>query len=422
VKGKLLAVGVFVVVVAGAFGLGLLRGDGSHAPRTPTPSTSPATRTRAGEFRGISLQLHSGHPDHPYATYIDEIAAVGANTVCLVVPGFQENASSTSLFIDARKVPTNARLLELMDHAHERGLRVVLMPIVLLENPGAGEWRGKLSPTSWAHWWEDYNSFLLRYAKLAQRGGAEVLIIGSELVTTESHEQRWRYLIGEVRRRYDGLLSYSANWDHYRPIQWWDAVDLIGMTTYYDLTGGDDPTLERLMESWRDVKADVLEWQRKKGKPIVFTEVGWPNQATCAQYPWDYFRATDQPDPEAQANCFEAFFRTWFNEPSVAGYLVWEWRNYPQQPVGPEDTSYVPVGKPALDVIRRYYRRPSSHELDEITSRPTTDALRPPAPIYRSESGIAEPAAGQFTRRLSHPAGAEEPAVPSNEGDRDEAP
>ncbi|MFW6066611.1 MAG: glycoside hydrolase family 113 [Planctomycetota bacterium] len=366
-----MAAGVFVALVAGAFGLSMLRGNGPDVSKT-SDSASTAPSADVGEFRGISLQLHSGHPDHPYETYIKEIASVGANTVCLVVPGYQENASSTSIFIDSRKAPRDQRLVELMDHAHRLGLRVVLMPILLLENPGSGEWRGKLEPTDWGDWWEDYNAFMLHYADVARRGQADAFIIGSELVSTERQEQRWRDLIVRVRSRYDGLLSYSANWDHYRPVKWWDAVDMIGVTTYFDLTNGDEPTLERLMQSWSEIKNELLQWRRTQGKPLLFTEVGWPNQATAAQYPWDYFRAQDEPAPEIQADCFEAFFRTWFDEPDVAGFLVWEWRSYPAQRVGPEDPSYVPVGKPALEVIEKYYQRPVTGEL------PTTGPAQPP--------------------------------------------
>ena len=139
---------------------------------------------------------------------------------------------------------------------------------------------------------------------------------------------------------------------------WWDDLDLIGMTTYYDLTGGKDPTLGRLIEAWKPIKKKVLAWQAKIGRPLLFTEVGWPNQTTCAQYPWNYYEAPESPDPTAQANCFQAFFQTWSGAKAVGGFLVWEWRNHPGQEVGPEDTSYVPCGKPAMKVIENYYRRP----------------------------------------------------------------
>jgi len=359
-KGKLTVLGVFVLLLAMAAAIRILwaGGGGPTQPQT-RPADTPRKPSAAGEFRGVSLQLHNGSEKHPYEKYVDEIAQTGANTICLVVTGYQENGSSTCIFLDLRKTPCDGRIKDLIAHARRRGLRVMVMPIVLLESARAGEWRGKIAPTSWDGWWADYFEFVLHYAYLAEEGGAEVFVVGSELVSTESQTDRWRDLIRQVRGSFSGRLCYSANWDHYRPIDWWDDLDILGMTTYYDLTGGDEPTVERLLESWEPIKKDILAWQGKINRPILFTEVGWPNQETAAQYPWDYYRSQDDPAPQRQANCFEAFFRTWAGEPAVAGFLVWEWRNSDDQAIGPEDTSYVPTGKPAMQVIRKYYSMPA---------------------------------------------------------------
>jgi len=352
-KQKVMIFATFVIVLVIVLSLQRQRGDGT----TIGPSQVPAVPAQGvGQLRGVALQLHYGD-GHPYAQLVEEIAASGANAVCFVVHGYQENASSTSIFIDRRKSPSREVLVALADLAHQRGLYVILMPVVLLENARAGEWRGKIQPTDWAAWWEDYGNFVTYYAKIAAETRTEVFIVGSELVSTEPDIDRWRRLIATVRWLYPGLISYSANWDHYRPIKWWDDVDIIGMTTYYDLTGGAEPTLERLVQAWAPIKKDILQWQSTHypDKPLLFTEVGWPNQQTCAQYPWNYYAAPDKPDPQAQANCYEAFFETWIREPAVAGFIVWEWRSDPNQLVGPQDTSYTPCGKPAMDVIRRYY-------------------------------------------------------------------
>lgn len=362
---KLWMVLIFLGIVLAALGLSVLQGSsGQPAPNpTPPPALKPS---KASEFRGISLQIHSSDPNHPYERYISEIAETGANTLCLVVTGWQEHAGSSSIFIDARKTPADQRLVHLMRHARSKGLRVTVMPIILLENPRSGEWRGLIQPKDWNDWWNDYDQVILHYAKLAQRGGAEVFIIGSELIKTETADQapRWRGLIAKVRKAFTGRLSYSANWDHYRPVSWWDDLDLIGMTTYYDLTGKNEPTLKVLMDKWRAIKTDILVWQAQIKRPILFTEVGWPSQDSGAKYPWNYCHSKT-PDLPLQQRCFEAFFRTWIDEPAVAGYLVWEWRNHPGQDPEPRgkyvpqtDVSYIPCGKPAMEVIRHYYQHP----------------------------------------------------------------
>ncbi len=361
-RNKWVVLGIFIVAVSVAVMLQVFSANGQEQPKGINP---PQKTSDVGEFRGITLQLHNGDENHPYETYIDEIAQTGANTLSLVVTGYQENGASASIFVDLRKTPGDERLKHLIGYAHSKGLCVILMPVVLLENAREGEWRGKIAPTDWDHWWEDYISFLMRYAKIAEQANAEVFLVGSELVSTEKFTERWRELIRQVREIYSGRLCYSANWDHYRPVEWWDDLDIVGMTSYYDLTGGKEPTLERLVEAWKPIKKDILTWQATINRPLLFTEVGWPNQATCAQYPWDYYRSADRPDPQAQANCFEAFFQTWIGEKAVAGFLVWEWRNNPAQPMGLEDPSYVPAGKPAMDVIRKVFRMPAAQAQQE---------------------------------------------------------
>src|ERR1035437_9374651 len=160
---------LFLLVVAAVAGFGGLGASGGKAGAQSTSLVAPSTRpAAASEFRGFSLQLHNSNPDHPYEKLLDEIAATGANTVNLVVTGWQENCSSTSIFIDVRKGPGPSRLVEIIRHAKKRGLCVVLMPIVLLENGREGEWRGKIGPEKWDHWWEEYNSYILHNAQLAQ--------------------------------------------------------------------------------------------------------------------------------------------------------------------------------------------------------------------------------------------------------------
>jgi len=375
-RDKFLILAVFAILIGSAVAFRLLGG-----PR-PEPAAEPKLAVRPGEYRGISLQLNNGDDNHPYEPLIDEIGATGANTVCLVIHAFQENASSARIFVDRRRGPSDERLEALIRYARspksERpnarpALKVVLMPIVLLTNPRENEWRGTIAPSDWDVWWRDYADYITRYAKLAQETGVEVFVIGSELVSTEKHEHaaRWRDLIAKVRAAYSGRLSYSANWDHYRKVEWWDQIDIVGMTTYYDLTGGDPPTVERLLAAWEPIREDILKWRAETcpSHPILFTEVGWPNQATCAQYPWDYYRARNRPAPQAQAACFEAFFRTWAGHPAVAGFLVWEWRGDPSWQGGAEDPSYIPWNKPAQKVIEKYYRARPSADSDARTAR-----------------------------------------------------
>lgn len=389
---------VFALVVGAAIGIQKFTNrdaGSSSAAAPPRQEQTAAVELRplkpadVGQFRGFSLQLQTSNVTHPYEQYIKEIAETGANTVCFVVAAFQENGKSTSIFIDKRRAPSDEQFKKLVQCAHDLHLRVVVMPIVLLENPEAGEWRGAINPRNWDDWWEDYNNYILSYAELCAAAKVDMFMVGSELVSTEKpYPDRWKSLVRKVRKVYGGYLSYSANWDHYTPVTWWKDLDVVGMTTYYDLTDGKPPTVERLEAKWRELKKNILDWQKTIGRPILFTEVGWPNQVTCAQFPWDYTRS-DKTDPAAQANCYEAFFRTWMDEPAVAGFLVWEWRNYPEQKTGPKDASYVPVGKPCLEVIRKYYQAPGA-KAPRLATAPAGPETAPATQAAAVETGKDE--------------------------------
>ncbi len=81
------------------------------------------------------------------------------------------------------------------------------MPIVLLENPRNGEWRGTIKPDVWDDWWESYRDMMLYYAKLAQRTNVDVLVVGSELVSTERYADQWSTTIHEIRAATSRALS-----------------------------------------------------------------------------------------------------------------------------------------------------------------------------------------------------------------------
>jgi hypothetical protein len=306
--------------------------------------------TFAQQFRGIWLQVHNNDPRCPFEDYVREIADTGANTVCLAVAAEQENGTSNVLYLDRNKSPSDDRLTGLIRLSHSLGKRVVLMPIVLLSRPAADEWRGKINPDDWDLWWKQYDEYVLHYARLAQENGVAMFMVGSELISTERQEARWRDLIAQVRAQcqtvldgqfrqhlrqmfpsysrrdfarlgiadidtfaysatrgepppaelaalYDRfaaehhmLLSYSANWDHYTVPKWWDVLDAVGMTSYYDMNPSKDanPTVESMVHQWEPIRRTIQEWQAKAGnKPIIFTEVGCPSQNGCSTYPWN---------------------------------------------------------------------------------------------------------------------------------------
>ena len=328
------------VIIAGAIALAA-----SSAPRT---GFEPI-------IHGMALPPYFEDPalGISFDKAVDEIADLGANHMSVIVQWGQPDIRRNELAPYRGETQDDNVVRRIIRNARAAGLRSMLFPIVWIENRKIGEWRGTLAPTDEAAWWASYCRFILHYARLAETEAVEIFSVGSELATFEHQTERWRDLIVEVRKVYRGQLIYSANWDHYEDIEFWPALDLVGLTAYYRLTEHHDASADELVASWKRIRVELRRWSARIGRPFVFTEVGYPSLDGGASAPWDYTRAGGV-DLEEQRLAFEAFFTAWHGEPTLRGVFFWNWFG----PGGPSDTYYTPRGKPAESVIRRWYRTP----------------------------------------------------------------
>jgi hypothetical protein len=326
----------------------------SPSPRTPG-AANPGVRL-VKPMRGVAITINGGTSMAPYLDCVDEIAATGADTVQFVVAGRMENGGSTQVFIDLRLAPTREQMLELFARAKQKNLRIQLMPIVLLQNPRGNEWRGTIKPDLWSTWFDSYRYFIGWYAEVAQQGQVDSLVVGSELVSTEIHGAEWKRTIADVRQKFKGTLTYSANWDHYDKIPFWEDLDFIGMNSYWKLGENNKVTVPQIIEKWKAIEKELVAFSTVKGKPIVLCEVGWCSVTNAADEPWDYTKTDLAPDWDLQRRLYEAFFSHWHGNPHLGGFMVWEWHPYP---VGPDDKSYHPRGKPAFEILKQWLAKPA---------------------------------------------------------------
>lgn len=306
--------------------------------------------------RGVAFQINTYYRAvETYTQMTREIADLGANTLLIGVAGHMEHARAQAIFVDSRKVPPPAELKQILQAARERGLYVIFMPIVLLSNPRGSEWRGVIEPPDWPEWWKSYEEFICYFADIAREGGADAMMVGSELVTTEKYTERWKPIIAKVRERFPGKLGYSANWDHYEPVTFWDQLDFVGMTSYYTLADGKSPSVQQIVEKWKPIREEITNWAREVGKPLYLTEVGWCSQEGAAQAPWNYYQnqRASAAGHEEQRRLYEAFLRAWATTPELRGVIWWEWT---PGNGGPDDYGYTPKGKPAEAVIREWFK------------------------------------------------------------------
>jgi hypothetical protein len=330
----------------------------TDTPVTPAPLASP-TKLATLPFCGAGMQIQRVDWIDEYKKSIDQLAAIGADSVLFVIDTRMENGTSSKIYLDMRMTPTPDQLGALIDHAKSKNLRVILMPIVLLDNPRGNEWRGTLKPESWDDWWASYREMMNHFAWIAEGHHADVLVIGSELVTTESKLDEWTRTIRAVRQTFKGRLTYSANWDHYVAIPFWDQLDLISTNCYYELGKDKNVTIPEIKKRWAEIQKDLLGFTRKKGKPLFFTEVGWCSMANAADAPWDYTQDAVPQDDELQRKLYEAFFESWWGNPASGGFMIWEW-SPGEGGKGDKDQQrgYTPENKPAEEVLKQWLAKP----------------------------------------------------------------
>ncbi len=329
-------------------------GGGAAAPAPPAP---------AERQRGVSWVAGGPVAESDLA----ELAELGVNWIVQTPFGWQQAIDAPAV----RLVTSGHVLWGERDEgieattrlARAHGIRTLLKPHLWVRHGGPGEWPGAIAMESeedWQAWFASYGAFLLHYAELAQRLGIEALAVGTELHRTVAERPGdWRRLIASVRAVYGGKLTYAANWDEeFEEVPFWDELDFIGIQAYFPLAGRERPTLDELAGGWERHLPVIEAVQRRAGKPVVFTEIGYRSVPAAAIAPWQWPErgAAETADPETQARCYEAFFRAVWPRPWLAGAYFWKW--YPRAKAhfeAPWETDFTPQGKPAAEVLRRYY-------------------------------------------------------------------
>jgi hypothetical protein len=283
----------------------------------------------------VALGLYPGSTADQARAWVDEIASLGAGHVSLVVSWEQADVTSTAIAPGQAAVADDL-VRAAAARAAERGLRVVVFPLLALRRIETGEWRGTLRPADPAAWWRAYEQFILHYADLAAQVGAAGLVIGSELGSTEGWRERWFHLAGQVEQRFHGDLIYSANWDHYDKVSFAARVDVLGISAYYPLAD-----LPR-------ARAALTRFARDRRLRLWLTEVGYPSRAGAADRPWDYTSSAARDDAEQQ-RCYRRFIDVWDDTPALEGVFFWNW--YPDGERG-----YTPRGKPAEALLRQWFK------------------------------------------------------------------
>jgi hypothetical protein len=200
----------------------------------------------------------------------------------------------------------------------------------------------------------------MRFVDTAAILNIDYFCIGTEFKQLAiKREVFWRNLITKIRQKYHGKLLYSANWDDFDNVPFWDALDFIGTNAYFVLSQKETPSVTELCEAWKPIKQRLLQTSKRLGKQIVFSEFGYLSVNGCAGKCWEIEKIVQQLpiNEQAQANAYEALFRTFGEESWWAGGFLWKWFPAGLGHEGYPERDYTPQKKLAQQVLTKFYKQ-----------------------------------------------------------------
>jgi hypothetical protein len=373
-------------------------GAAQSAEVAASSTAAPGTR---GKVAGYGVTTSAGG-DKIVTAEAERMAAPGHNMVSLEATWAVRSATSNEVYRTAQTVPDQDLLLAAR-RVRQAGMNVMLTVKVFCEGcPPERSWRGELEPSNRAEFFRNYRAMSNHYAGIAQQAGAQIYFVGSEMNRVQDDAGAWRQVIFEARSRFSGKIGYQANWDALTGIDFWPEVDIAGVSAYFPLSDEMQPNISDLLAAWRNSDteahrgsnwlAQLEEFARGHGKPVLFGEVGYQSAIQAGQRPFfkDKFNGTDQ---QLQADLYQTALTLFEGRPWWLGAIWWEYLNTTAYE---QDHDYSPRGKLAEELLTRWYagQRPSSPERSLVgTTRPSARSARrrPPGRPSRPPRDPARP-------------------------------
>lgn len=319
----------------------------------PTAAWSAGTRTY-GSFpfqRGMNIWswTSAGYRTAAFTAALHRLAGDGVQWVSLVPTWFQRTTSASEITPLPGFTASDAAMSSAVRTAHALGFKVIVKPQLNVSN---GAWRGSVVPSSPATWWGSYDAFVLHYANLAARAGADELVVGTELAGVSSETGRWRALVHRVRGVFHGYLTYAALPFEYGRIGFWEQLDAIGVDAYWPLSKVPTTSVAGLVAAWKPLLSQLATAAARWDRPVVFTEAGYASQAGTATDP-SALSLSSVPAPDQQATAYAALLEATADRPWFRGVNWWAWRQTNET----SPTDFTPEGKPAETVLRQAWGR-----------------------------------------------------------------
>ena len=334
-------------------GCGSQKGPDAVDPNPATSLTAPAALHAPFFQTGFAYSHIGGSYDSDASSLeLEKIRVAGGNIVQLLVFAYIYRLNAPRIAM--MEQDASDRILRGgISRAKAAGLRTM----VKLQMWGPGFQDGKFSAdigmtnaADWRAFMANYRLYVLRYARLAADSNVDILCIGTEMaqVTQSAYTiGDWRALAKEVRSVYRGPLTYAAHSSEVEGILFWDSLDYIGIDGYYPIA--------RLTSALENLERLSHRWNR----PVLFTEAGFSSSPYALTEPWRPGPSVAAPGSvrlDLQAEGWQTLLAELWRRDFIWGVYAWKW--HPNRAWGgPKNADHTPQGKPALEVIRRFYTR-----------------------------------------------------------------
>jgi hypothetical protein len=298
--------------------------------REPAPAPASRRPLPAGFLRGVSYAM-SNSIDASYASprsreTLGRLAQLGANSVAIMPFAWSRDAESPAIsFVHRRpQGETDECTVRAVTDAKAAGMSALVKPQIWV---GGEVFVGRIamrSEADWKKWFDNYRRFVVHHAVVSEAAGASMFCVGTELVATEGRAAEWRETIAAIRLATGAPLTYAANWvGGAVRVTFWDALDAIGVD-FYDPLAADPEASDPVLEAGARAAARPLaELSRRLGKPVVFTEAGYPLAKAAWLAPHDENSGRPAAASDA-ARAIAAVYRALEKEPWWRGVYWWK--------------------------------------------------------------------------------------------------
>jgi hypothetical protein len=290
--------------------------------------------------------------------HIETLLDTKANWVTLMPFAFMKSLNDTVVHYNSERQWVGERkegIVKATQVFKNNQIKIMLKPQIWIRNGFTGH-IDLNTEKEWIAFENNYEKFILFYAEIAQEQNIELLCIGTELNSFVSKRPEfWNQLIVKIKSVYKGKFTYAENWDTFASVPFFDQLDYIGIDAYFPLIDSKEPSLKEIETAWEVHKTKIEDFSKKINKQVLFTEYGYQSSDFTTHEPWDFAkeRITNHAN---QKNALQAIYNEFWNEEWFAGGFLWKWFDE-ETWIKDNDTGYTVQKKPALETLKKHYKK-----------------------------------------------------------------